>query len=66
MNKELIKQLIASESRIIVITGSNGSGKTRLIERLKEELKDSANYLILDVIRIIILIKRTWKSLHMT
>ena len=48
MNKELIKEIISSNSRIAVITGSNGSGKTRLIEEIKKELKDNADYLILD------------------
>ena len=33
---------------LTVITGSNGSGKTRLIEKIKKELKDNASYLILD------------------
>ena len=48
MNKELIKEIISSNKRITVITGSNGSGKTRLIEEIKKELKDNADYLILD------------------
>ena len=48
MNKELIKEIISSNNRITVITGPNGSGKTKLIEEIKKELKNNADYLILD------------------
>lgn len=48
MNKDLIKEIISLNNRITVITGPNGSGKTRLIKEIKEELKDGTDYLIFD------------------
>ena len=45
MNKELIKEIISSNNRITVITGSNGSGKSRLIEKIKQEHPE---FLVLD------------------
>lgn len=39
---------IISENRITVITGNNGSGKTRLINAIKKKTGDNADYIVLD------------------
>ena len=39
---------IKSENRITVITGNNGSGKTRLINTIKKNTGNNAYYIVLD------------------
>ena len=39
---------ISSDDKITVITGNNGSGKTRAIEKIRNQVGESNKYIVLD------------------